>query len=247
MVTERRAPTSQTQKKRSGTPPEGRMAKKRRTTRARLLAAAYDVMSESGVDAAKLKDITEKADVGFGTVYNYFETKDELAGQVLDCVIDDLGRRNVIATQGLGKEDPALVMPVSIRLMLRAVIAAPMWQWWALRPDLLADRMREGFGPYGMRDMRAAAERGIFTLREEDIAPTWALAVWVMVGGIHDVVVRNRPPESETFVTETIMRMMGVSVETAHRISRTDLPPFPLPDIDWTFSLPAGASPAPSE
>ena len=43
--------------------------------RARLLEAPYDVMAEIGVDAAKIKDITDRADVGLGTFYNYFETK----------------------------------------------------------------------------------------------------------------------------------------------------------------------------
>src|ERR1700758_5244979 len=38
--------------------PEGRVTRRRRATRARLLEAAYDVMMESGVDAAKIKDIT---------------------------------------------------------------------------------------------------------------------------------------------------------------------------------------------
>lgn len=222
-------------------PAEGRLAKKRRLTRARLLKAAYEVMAESGVDDAKVKDITDKADVGFGTFYNYFETKDELANQVLDCVIHDLGRRNITATRGLGSKDPALIMPVSVRLMMRAIIASPMWRWWALRPDLLADRMREGFGPFGMRDMRAGMERGFFALTEEEIAPTWALAVWVMVGGVHGVLVGDRLPESEMFVTQTIMRIMGVSNEMARKLSTTELPPYPSPDIDWTFRLDAGS------
>lgn len=237
MTIERRkgpAPDSQVPKEQ---PTEGRLAKKRRLTRARLLEAAYQVMAESGVDDAKVKDITDKADVGFGTFYNYFETKDELANQVLDCVIHDLGRRNIVATRGLGSKDPTLVMPVSIRLMMRAIIASPMWRWWAMRPDLLADRMREGFGPFGMRDMREGMERGFFTLTEEEIAPSWALAVWVMVGGIHGILIGGRAPDSEMFVTQTIMRLMGMSTEMARCLSTTELPPFPSPDIDWRFQL----------
>lgn len=218
-------------------PGEGRNAKKRRLTRARLLEAAYEVMAEGGVDAAKIKDITDRADVGFGTFYNYFETKDELALQVLDCVINDFGQRNVLATKGMSEKDPALIMPVSIRLVLRAAIATPMWQWAALRPDLLVDRMREGFGPFGMRDMREANDRGIFKLNEEDIPAAWALAIWMMVGGIHDIVVGDRPPESETFIVKSIMRTMGVPVDVAEHISNTQLPQYPNPSIDWNFRL----------
>lgn len=218
-------------------PGEGRLAKKRRITRAKLLKAAYEVMADGGVDAAKIKDITDRADVGFGTFYNYFGTKDELANQVLDCVINDFGQRNIVATKGLRKKDPALVMAISTRLVMRAAMSTPMWQWWALRPDLLVDRMREGFGPFGMRDMRVAIASGGYRLTESDVPPAWALAVWMMVGGIHDVVVGDRPLESECFVVESIMRVMGVSPETAVRISITDLPKYPEPNIDWNFRL----------
>src|ERR1044072_8155988 len=186
----------------------GRLAKKRRQTRARLLEAAYHIMSDVGVNAAKTKDITDRADIGFGTFYNYFESKDQLASQVLDCLIDDFGRRNIAATRGLARKDPALVMPVSIRLVLRTVMASPLWQWRAMRPDLLADRMREGFDPFAMRDMREAARRGIFQLEDQNIPDAWALAVWMMVAGIRDVAVGNRSPDIEIFVTESVMRLM---------------------------------------
>ncbi|HWI85346.1 MAG TPA: helix-turn-helix domain-containing protein [Sphingomonas sp.] len=216
---------------------EGRVAKRRRATRARLLEAAYQIMAEVGVDASKIKDITDRADVGFGTFYNYFETKDELANQVLDCVIDDYGRRNIIATRGLRRKDPALVMPVSMRLVMREMARTPMWQWWALRPDILVDRMRDGFGPFGKRDIRDAMERGIFHITEDDIDSAWALANWMMVGGIHDIVVGQRPLDSDMFVVHAIVRMMGVELEQARRISSTALPKYSAPHIDWTFEL----------
>lgn len=219
--------------------PTGRLAKKRRVTRARLLEAAYRVMSEGGVDAAKIKDITDLADVGFGTFYNYFESKDQLASQVLDCLINDFGRRNIAATRRLAEKDPALVMPVSIRLVLRTVMASSLWQWWAMRPDLLVDRMREGFGPFAMRDIGEAVRQGIFQLDKEDIPSAWALAVWMMVAGIHDVTIGDRPPEIETFVTESIMRLMGVAPADAKRIANTRLPAYPDPAIDWQFDLSA--------
>ncbi len=217
--------------------PTGRLEKRRLVTRARLLEAAYDVISLRGVDAAKIKDITDRADVGFGTFYNYFDSKDELAGQVLDCVINDLGRRNVIATDRAHREDPALVMPLSTRLVLNEAVRQPMWQWWALRPDLLVDRMREGFKPFATPYMREAVAEGIFHIGADEIDAIWALSVWMMVGGLHDIVVGDRPPQSEMLIVESIMRVMGVPLETARRISTSPLPQFPPADIDWSFRL----------
>jgi AcrR family transcriptional regulator len=217
--------------------PEGRIEKKRRATRARLLEAAHEVMAKVGVDAAKIKDITDRADVGFGTFYNYFETKDEIAGQVLDCLINDIGRRNVAATQKLGRADPALVMPVSMRLFMREAARTPIWQWWALRPDLLVDRMRDGFEPFFRQVVPDVLERGIFHVAEEEVGSAWALANWMMAGGVHDIVVGQRPLESDMFVVNAIMRMMGMDLEEARRAASTPLPKYPAPDIDWTFQL----------
>ena len=217
--------------------PEGRVSKRRRATRARLLEAAYHVMMECGVDAAKIKDITDRADVGFGTFYNYFQTKDELANQVLDCVINDLARRNRIATSKLKAQDYIIRVPVSMRIVMREATTAPMWRWWALRPDLLIDRIRRGFRRFALEDIYEAMDGGIFHLDKGEIDSTWTLAVWMLVGGIHDVVVGNRDTECDIFVVEAIMRTMGAPLDVARRISHTPLPKCPQPEIDWTFSL----------
>ena len=44
-------------------------------TRARLLDAAQEVFTERGYDAASLAEITERADLGTGTLYLYFRDK----------------------------------------------------------------------------------------------------------------------------------------------------------------------------
>jgi hypothetical protein len=59
----------------------------------------------------------------------------------------------------------------------------------------------------------------------------------MMVGGIHDIVVGDRPAESAVFVVDSIMRMMGVVFAEARRIAAAPLPAYPPPDIDWDFVL----------
>jgi AcrR family transcriptional regulator len=218
-------------------PADGRIEKRRRATRARLLAAAYEIMTEVGVDAAKIKDITDRADVGFGTFYNYFETKDMLASQVLDCAINDFGRRNDIATRELWKNDLALVMPVSMRLVMQDAMRARMWRWWALRPDLLVDRMREGFRPFGIRDIQAGIDAYLFQIDIKKIDTIWSLAIWMMVGGIHDVAVGKQNAEAAIHVADSVMRLLGVPFREAKRISSSLLPKYPAPNIDWNFEI----------
>ena len=92
-----------------------RSTRRKLRTRDQLIRAAHHIMSEKGIDEATINEITELADLGFGTFYNYFSSKDDLAVQVLDCVIDDLGKRNDLATSKIKLRDPDAVQAISIR------------------------------------------------------------------------------------------------------------------------------------
>lgn len=219
-----------------------RRAKRKVQTRVALLRAAYEEMAAVGIDNVKIRDITDRADVGFGTFYNYFTDRDDLASQVLDCIIHDVGQRNAAATEELKDRDPALVIPVSQILFLREAVTSAMWRWWALRPDLLVDRMRAGGRPFGLRDMRSAIRHRILDIDEASIESYWGLACWMMVGGIHDMVTGTLSADSVGAVIEKIMRMMGMDHALAHRVATTPLPDYPPSEIDWTFDLKAACA-----
>ena len=57
---------------------ENRRQKRSSSTRRRLKEAALGVFSEKSVDAATVEDITDKADLGKGTLYQHFEDKEEI-------------------------------------------------------------------------------------------------------------------------------------------------------------------------
>lgn len=217
--------------------PRGRNATKKFKTRARLLEAAYEVMSEAGIEAAKIKDITDRADVGFGTFYNYFESKDVLAGEVLDCMIHDFGVRSAAATQELLVSDPAVVAAVTIRLIIREAADAPIWRWWAMRPDLLVDRVRKGLAEFVETDIHNCIEAGLLQLSPDEVDQALKLACWLIVGGIHDIVIGNRSLGSEIFVAKFLVHALGFDYDTAVRVSAIALPDFGPAKVDWTFSL----------
>jgi len=53
-------------------------AKVKEHTRARLLEAAVDVITEKGFKSASMREIAKRADVGDATIYNYFPSKEKL-------------------------------------------------------------------------------------------------------------------------------------------------------------------------
>lgn len=70
-----------------------RTQKRARRTRKRLKKAALDVFSEKSIDAATVEEITEKADVGKGTLYQHFEDKEEMVVTLVDEAVEHLIER----------------------------------------------------------------------------------------------------------------------------------------------------------
>jgi len=64
-----------------GNAPRGRRARRRAETRERILRSAFDLFARQGFFATTVEQITEAADVGKGTFFNYFPSKEHvLAG-----------------------------------------------------------------------------------------------------------------------------------------------------------------------
>lgn len=69
---------------------KSRSQKRAKRTRKKLKKAALDVFSEKSVDAATVEEITEKADVGKGTLYQHFEDKEEIVITLVEEAIEHL-------------------------------------------------------------------------------------------------------------------------------------------------------------
>jgi len=63
---------------------------RRELTPQKLVAAARVVFERDGFHRARLADVTKEAKVSTGTLYNYFQSKEELFRAVMQGVLDDL-------------------------------------------------------------------------------------------------------------------------------------------------------------
>jgi AcrR family transcriptional regulator len=79
-----------TKTKKSG---KSRSEKKAKRTRSKLKKAALNVFSEKSVDAATVEEITEKADLGKGTLYQHFDDKEEIVVTLVEEAIEHLIER----------------------------------------------------------------------------------------------------------------------------------------------------------
>src|SRR5687768_5536658 len=66
----------------------GRRAENKAATRARIVKAALELFEKKGFDQTTTKAIARKAKVAEGTVFNYFETKDDIALHFFEQEVD---------------------------------------------------------------------------------------------------------------------------------------------------------------
>jgi AcrR family transcriptional regulator len=209
---------------------------RQRQTRLRLRQVAYELMSTAGVDATTIQQITDAADIGFGTFYNYFETKEALARDVLDCMIHNIGEKNDLITQQLGETDPVRIVANSVRFVIRTMTEDPVFHWWVAQLDLLVDRMRIGFGPFGLRDIDHAIQSGGYRIIGDDRPLAWSQLCWLMAAGGRDILRGVHQPSDERAIVEGILRVMGVEHAAARSATSTELPPSPDLAIDFDYT-----------
>ena len=60
-----------------------RLDRRKARTRRALVDAARRIVADRGTTQVSIQDITDEADVGFGSFYNHFESKDDLAREAV--------------------------------------------------------------------------------------------------------------------------------------------------------------------
>jgi AcrR family transcriptional regulator len=99
----------------AGNPPgAGRRQRRAAETRLRLFRCALQLIAERGFPNVTVEDITEAADVGKGTFFNYFATKDHVLGVMPEIQLDKVREAASLASQG-----KQTIHTVLHRLMLR--------------------------------------------------------------------------------------------------------------------------------
>ena len=73
------------------TPTANRLDRRKARTRAALIRAAQGLIAQGRTNASIL-EITQAADVGMGSFYNHFETKEQLYEAAVEAVMDAYGQ-----------------------------------------------------------------------------------------------------------------------------------------------------------
>lgn len=198
-----------------------RGSRRKQRNRERLITAAAAIMARKGVDAATIAEITEEADLGFGTFYNHFESKEAIVDEVLATGLDDLGDAIDRLTENM--EDPARVLSTAIRHLLATADRNPVFAWFVLRMPDASRQFMQHFRHRAERDVRRGVEAGRFRV-EEPQSLAVALA-GIILEGTRAKLSDTQPAQIDEHLAAYCLRLLGVDEAEATELARMRLPP----------------------
>jgi len=201
-----------------------RLERRKQRTRAALLKAAQSFIATGKLNAPVL-EITQAADVGMGSFYNHFDSKEQLFEAAVADVLDAHGALLDELTAGI--DDPAETFACSFRLTGRIFRRRPQETRIMLASGFDVVASERGLAPRALRDIKEAARAGRFDVDDPELALAVAGGALMGLGRL----ISNQPDRDDAKtadrVTEDVLRMLGLSADEARSICRR-----PLPDLD---------------
>ncbi|MFE3261654.1 TetR/AcrR family transcriptional regulator [Nocardia sp. NPDC059091] len=206
----------------SGQP--NRLERRKARTRAALVRAAQSFLA-AGKLSVPILEITQAADVGMGSFYNHFQTREELFEAAVEEALDLYGV--VLDTLCENLDDPAQVFAQSFRLTGRLHRRNPMLSKVLINNGLQLARSEKGLAPRARRDIEAGVRAGRFDVRDTELAMTIVTGAAICLGQLLHEQPERDDAEATDQVTEDLLRMFGLSADDAHEICGR-----PLPSLD---------------
>ena len=198
-----------------------RVERKRRDTRARIIAAAEKLISERPVEDITIGNITEAADVGHGTFYLHFKSKYEVLIPIIAKRAEYWDAR--VQRSFGNREDPAEIMAFAARHMARVALEDSLWRWFLGHSGVPVEDMRAAIGTFSARDFGKGLISGRFQV--PDLAVTTSFLFGAYVNTLLTCLKLEDPGEAVDQMVEMMLRVIGVSPGEAAEIAHRPLTP----------------------
>jgi len=201
-----------------------RLDRRKARTRAALIAAARRLLTVRDPAQISIQEITEAADVGFGSFYNHFESKQDLFDVAIEEALDEHGAMLDALTAGIS--DPAEVFAVSVRITARFPKTHPELARIFVRTGPRYLTAPTGLAPRAMRDLQRAkaAKRVTF----DDPAVTIACVGGALLGVMQLSLELGKPARVDRAADQlahNLLMMLGMPAAEARRVVGRALPP----------------------
>jgi AcrR family transcriptional regulator len=183
--------------------------------------AARTLFARQGVDNTRINEITDAADVGFGSFYNHFESKAAIVAAVLIETVAARGAAVDAATARL--EDPAEVIAAAHRHFVRLAGRDPEWARLVVRADVGHEVTAAALGPFAERDIRRGVQAERLSVADERIALHGAGGA--LLGAMRAILEGQAPEDADILHAEGVLRLLGLTSAEAAEVARRPLPP----------------------
>ena len=180
-------------------------------------------MAEGGPESITIQTITAKADIGQGTFYNYFESRDAVIDAVILDMVETLGQRLDALTHGMS--DAAEIYSYSTRHLMHTAVSDPVWGWLVVRLGIAQEGLIGALGPRASRDIQIGVDSGRFTV--EDVSIASAMTFGSLLSVMQAYLQSDRKSDPSELYAENLLRMVGISPAEAHEIAHRPLPTLP--------------------
>lgn len=203
--------------------PINRLERRKQRTRMALVKAAQSMIAAGKLNVPVL-EITQAADVGMGSFYNHFESKEQLFEAAVADVLDSHGA--VLDQLTADIEDPAAVFACSFRLTGRFFRERPQESRILLANAGALLSAERGLAPRALRDINAAVAAGRFHVEDPELSLAVAAGALLGLGYLLQSQPDRDAIATADAVTEDVLRLFGMSPEDARQICA-----LPLPDM----------------
>jgi AcrR family transcriptional regulator len=200
----------------------GRRDRRKAAARRSLLAAARQAIADSGVSELRISDVTDRADLGFGTFYTYFPSKDALVEGVVAEVLASLA--STIGRDALELADPAEAASTSYRRFLRFSSDESELARVLVELDRANAIFEDAVTPWAIQTLSRGRNTGRFAIEDLDLALTSIAGA--ALAAMRAILAGRIPPGplTESRGAEMMLRGFGLDAGAAREIAYRTMP-----------------------
>jgi AcrR family transcriptional regulator len=202
--------------------PKSRSERRREDTRRKLMRATYEIIAARGLEGLVIQDITEAADVGYGSFYNHFSSKEAIVAAVVDAVLAQSAA--LYEALGAHASDRVERLALEFRACLRQSQNDPVWGWFVLRAMMSGHEIRHSIGDRLRRSIEGGIAAGVFVADDAEMARQTVGGLLLL--GTLKIVNGEEGGDYPEKLAATALKSLGVPPQKIESVLKK-----PLPDI----------------
>lgn len=196
-----------------------RVARKRLEARRRLIDAAGSLIAEHGVEGLRLRELADSADIGFGSFYSHFASKEELVEAVVAEHVAALAE--TIVSSAAEPDDPAETAVIAHRRFVRLAYEDPQLARLLVHLDRADALLELASEPYLTPVLQRGIDSGRFPAIE--LGVTVSFIVGATVGVMRGILDGRLGPDADIGSARTLLRACGLPDDEALALARLPL------------------------